>query len=105
MRLRVALMSYKTSLAGMSGSRFTVSYERAIAYSVKAISYESRRNGGGQAAKGHPQVRARLRDCLLALQSAENKFATGLRKQEELRPAPVNEDAGQVAAFRAEGGH
>ena len=25
MRLRVALMSYRTSLAGMSGSRFTVS--------------------------------------------------------------------------------
>jgi hypothetical protein len=43
---------------------------------------------------------------LLALQSAENKFATGLRKQEELRPKPsMNEDAGQVAAFRAGRGH
>jgi hypothetical protein len=43
---------------------------------------------------------------LLALQSAENKFATGLRKQEELRPKPpVDEDAGQVAAFLAERRH
>jgi hypothetical protein len=43
---------------------------------------------------------------LLALQSAENKFATGLRKQEELRPRlPEDENAGQVAAFRTGRGH